>query len=29
MAQSGTTIAWLVIVCLVAGLIAAVLSPGL
>lgn len=28
-AQNGTTIAWLVAFCVVAGLLAAVLSPGL
>lgn len=28
-AQNGTTIAWLVVVCVLAGLLAAVVSPGL
>jgi len=29
MAESGSAIAWLVAVCLIAGLVAAVFSPGL
>jgi hypothetical protein len=29
MAQSGTTIAWLVVLCLFAGLLAAAISPGI
>jgi hypothetical protein len=28
-AQNGTTIAWLVVFCVLAGLLAAVVSPGL
>jgi hypothetical protein len=29
MAESGSAIAWLVAVCIIAGLVAAVISPGL
>jgi hypothetical protein len=29
MAQSGTTIAWLVLICILAGLLAAAISPGI
>ncbi len=29
MAESGSTIAWLVAICIIAGLLAALMSPGL